>query len=281
MEGARSIDSPPHANTSTESGLARTTYSLGTGTDHSVDVVDTEQVLPRSLEAMAAVLATTPHVMFCAKSVTGEYLAANQTFAERAGVGGPGDVVGRTAHDLFPAELVARYEAQDRTVVESGRVITNELEVITRPDRSLGWFLTSKSRWDDQAGIPTGVVSVSVDLRTPFDAAAPHARLAAVVDLARRRFADGIEVADLADVAEMSVPQLERQTRRVLGLSPKQLVMRFRIEEGLQLLTTTELPLIDVAHRCGYYDQSAFTRHFRRVVGSTPARYRAAHRASA
>lgn len=235
-------------------------------------------MLDRSLEAVTDVLATIPHVMFCVKSATGDYLAANQAFADRAGVAGAGDVVGRSASDLFPAELAERYEAQDRAVIETGRMLTNELELITRPDRSIGWFLTSKSRWLDAAGEPAGVVSVSVDLKTPVDAAAPHARLAAAVDLARRRFADSIEVADLAEAAEMSVAQLERTARRVLGLSPKQLVMRFRLEEGLRLLTTTELPLAEVAHRCGYYDQSAFSRHFRKVVGSPPAAYRAAHR---
>ena len=235
-------------------------------------------MLDRSLEAVTDVLATTPHVMFCVKAVSGEYLAANQAFADRAGVAGAGDVAGRTAGDLFPAELAERYEAQDRAVIETGHMLTNELELITRPDRSVGWFLTSKSRWIDDTGEPAGVVSVSVDLRTPVDAAAPHARLAAAVDVARRRFAEPIEVADLAAAAEMSVAQLERTARRVLGLSPKQLVMRFRLEEGLRLLTTTELPMAEVAHRCGYYDQSAFSRHFRKVVGSPPAAYRAAHR---
>ncbi len=237
-------------------------------------------MLDRSLEAVVDVLATTPHVMFCVKSVTGEYVTANQAFAERAGVAGPGEVVGRSAQDLFPAELAERYEAQDRTVVETGRVLSNELELITRPDGSFGWFLTSKSRWTDESGTPVGVVSVSVDLRTPVDAAAPHRRLAAAVDLARRRFAEPIEVGDLARAAEMSVAQLERASRRVLGLSPKQLVMRFRVEEGIGFLTTTDLPIAEVAHRCGYYDQSAFGRHFRRVVGSSPAAYRAAHRAT-
>jgi AraC-like DNA-binding protein len=235
-------------------------------------------MLDRSLEAVTDVLATTPSVMFCVKSVSGVYLAVNQAFADRADVAGPGDVVGRTARDLFPVELAERYEAQDRAVIETGHMLTNELELITRPDRTVGWFLTSKSRWIDDAGEPAGVVSVSVDLRTPVDAAAPHGRLAAAVDVARRRFAEPIEVADLADAAEMSVAQLERTARRVLGLSPKQLVMRFRLEEGLRLLTTTELSMAEVAHRCGYYDQSAFSRHFRKVVGSPPAAYRAAHR---
>lgn len=235
-------------------------------------------MLDRSLEAVTDVLATTPHVMFCVKSASGKYLAANQAFAERAGVVGPGDVVGRRAAELFPTELAERYESQDRAVMDTGHMLTNELELITRPDRSVGWFLTSKSRWTDDAGRVVGVVSVSIDLRTPVDAAAPHRRLAAAVDVARRRFAEPIGVAELAAAAEMSVRQLERTARRVLGLTPKQLVMRFRLEEGLRLLTTTELPVADVAHRCGYYDQSAFSRHFRKVVGSPPAAYRAAHR---
>lgn len=235
-------------------------------------------VLDRTLVAITDVLATTPNVMFCAKSVNGDYVAANQAFAERAGVARAGEVVGRTARDLFPAELAERYEAQDRRVIETGRMLTNELELITRRDRSVGWFLTSKSRWTDDAGAVVGILSVSVDLRTPVDAAAPHAQLASAVEVARRRFAEPIEVGDLATAADMSIAQLERTARRVLGLSPKQLVMRFRLEEGLRLLTTTDLPITEVAHRCGYYDQSAFSRHFRAVVGSPPAAYRHAQR---
>lgn len=234
-------------------------------------------MLDRSLEAVTEVLATTPHVMFCIKADSGEYLAANRAFADRAGVAGAGEVVGRTALDLFPDELAERYEAQDRGVIETGRMLSNELELITRPDGSFGWFLTSKSRWTAEDG-SVGVVSVSVDLRTPVDAAAPHGRLAMAVDLARRSFAEPLEVADLAAAAEMSVAQLERTARRVLGLSPKQLVMRFRLEEGLGLLRTTDLPIAEVARRCGYYDQSAFSRHFRKVVGTSPAAYRVEHR---
>jgi PAS domain S-box-containing protein len=237
-------------------------------------------MLDRSLEAVTDVLATTPHVMFSIKSIDGRYLSANLAFAERAGLTGAGDVVGRTAHELFPEEMADQYDQQDQAVIDTGHMLTNELELITRLDRSVGWFLTSKSRWTNGAGEPAGVVCVSVDLRTSVDAAGPHARLADAVDLARRRFAEHLEVADLAGAAGMSVAQLERTARRVLGLAPKQLVMRFRIEEGLRLVTTTDMSLTSVATACGYYDQSAFSRHFRRVVGASPAAYRAAHRTS-
>ncbi len=219
-------------------------------------------------------MATVPHVMFCVKSEQGVYLAANRAFAERSGRQGAGEVIGRTAHDLFPRALAKRYEAQDRMVLETGKVLSNQLEVITRIDGSYGWYLSSKSLWSDVASETRGLVSVSVDLRTPVDAAAPHGRLMQAVELARRSFADNPSVSELAEAAEMSVSQLERSTRRILGLTPKQLVLRFRLEEALELLMTTDLSVSAIAAQCGYYDQSAFARQFKRVTGSTPNAYR-------
>jgi PAS domain S-box-containing protein len=231
-------------------------------------------VIDRALAAVTDILATTPHVMFCIKATDGTYVAANQAFADRAGVSAPGDVVGKSARELFPAELATTYEAQDDHILRTGHMLTNELELITRPDGTFGWFLTSKSRWTDDEGAARGLVSVSVDLRTPADAAAPHSQLAAAVEVARTRYAEQLAVGELARAAGMSVTQLERSARRVLGLSPKQLILRFRLEEALHLLETTPLPIAEIANRCGYYDQSAFTRHFKRAVGMAPATYR-------
>lgn len=235
-------------------------------------------MIDRALAAVADVLATTPHVMFCIKSVDGTYLAANQAFADRAGVAAVGDVVGKSAADLFPADLVDRYAAQDDAVMRTGQTLSNELEVITRPDGSYGWFLTSKSRWLDDAGQPAGLVIVSIDQRTAVDGTAPHRRLAAAVEVARTRFAEQLTVSELADVADMTVSQLERTARRVLGLTPKQVILRFRLAEALRLLDTTTEPIADIASRCGYYDQSAFGRQFKRTVGVSPAAYRSARR---
>lgn len=230
--------------------------------------------MDRSLRAVTDVLATTPHVMFCVKDADGRYVTANRAFAERAGVAGPGDVIGRTAHDLFPSELADSYVAQDLDVLSTGHPLTNELEFITRPDGTIGWYLTSKSRLVDDAGEPEGIVSVSVDQRTPADAAAPHEGLSKAVEYARRHLDASTTVADLADVAGMSATQLERAMGRVLGLSPKQLVLRLRLEQALAELDATDAPIAEIAQRCGYYDQSAFTRHFQRVVGMSPGAYR-------
>ncbi len=230
--------------------------------------------MDQSLRAVADVLATTPHVMFCVKDLDGRYIAANRAFAERAGVAGAGEVIGRSAHDLFPAELADGYAAQDAAVLESGHVLTNELEFITRPDGTIGWYLTSKSRLVDAGGRPSGIVSVSVDLRTPADAAAPHHGLARAVEFARGHLAESATVGDMAAAAGLSVSQLERAMSRVLGLSPKQLMLRLRLEQAIAELDATDDSIATVAQRCGYYDQSAFNRHFMRVVGMSPGAYR-------
>lgn len=231
-------------------------------------------MIDRSLIAVSEVLATTPGVMFCAKSVDLVYVLANQAFADRTMMDNPGEVIGRRAHDVFPSELAGSYEEQDRAVLTTGRMLTNELEAVTGKNGEIGWYLTSKSRWVDDDGKPAGLVSISVDLKTPFSSAAPHAALARAVEVARKSFRTQTAVAEMATAAGLTSAQLERLAGRVLGLSPKQLVMRFRVEEALRLLGTSNAPLSEIAFGCGYYDQSSFTRHFKRVVGWSPSGWR-------
>lgn len=232
-------------------------------------------MIDRSLIAVSEVLATTPGVMFCAKSVDLIYVLANHAFASRTIADSPGELIGRRAHDVFPAELAETYEQQDRLVLSTGRMLTNELEAVTGKNGEIGWYLTSKSRWVDDQGNPAGLVSISVDMKTPFSAAAPHAALARAVEVARKTFPTRGAVSEMSAAAGLSAAQLERTATRILGLSPKQLVMRFRLEEAFRLLNTTDKSMAEVASECGYYDQSSFTRHFKRVVGWSPGGWRA------
>lgn len=236
-------------------------------------------MLDRSLIAVTDVLATTPGVMFCVKSTDGVYLYANLAFAERAGQKSPGDVVGKTAREIFPAEIAENFEEQDAEILATGRMLTNELEVITRPGGDIGWFLTSKSRWTDAEGVPVGIVNVSVDLRSSVNDTSLHGSLARAVDVVRGGYARHVTVAEMAAAADLTTSQLERLSNRVLGISPKQIIMRFRLEEALRLLGTTDKSLAEISAECGYYDQSDFTRHFRRAVGWSPAGWRSLTRA--
>jgi PAS domain S-box-containing protein len=226
------------------------------------------------IAALSDVFTGVPHVMFCVKGTDGRYIAVNQAFAERAGRPAPGSVLGHTADDLFPEDLAASYAAQDARLLETGEPMRNELELILRPDGTRGWYVTSKTHLVDESGTVIGICAVSYDLRAASTPDNRHAHLQAAIDLCRRRFADPLKATDLADAAGLSTTQLERALRRAVGMSPKQLIVRTRIDEAVRRLDETDLSLAAIAGECGFYDQSSFTRQFQRVVGMTPGAYR-------
>lgn len=230
--------------------------------------------------ALNDVFTGVPHTMFCVKDLDGRYLAVNQAFAERAGASAPAAVLGRRVAELFPADLAGSYEAQDHRVTSTGVAIRNELELILRPDGARGWYVTTKTRLHDETGAIIGIVAVSCDLHTRHDESGDqsddrNARLQAAIDMARRRFAEPVRVAELADAAGLSPTQLDRALRRTIGLSPKHLLMRARLDEAIRRLESTDLALATIASECGYYDQSAFTKQFQQAVGMAPGAYRA------
>lgn len=217
-------------------------------------------------------------VMFCHKGLDGRYLAVNQAFVRRSGRRSTRDVLGATAADLFPPALAERYADQDRRVLTTGRPLRDELELIRRPDGTLGWYLTTKLPVRDADGVVTGLVSASRDLRTPSEEGIAVASLSRVVDRVGRCLDRPLRVSDLADAAGCSSAQLERRMRRVFGLSAAQFILRARVERAATLLATTDRPLADVAAACGFYDQASFTRRFAGLTGDTPAQFRSRHR---
>ena len=219
----------------------------------------------------ANVFSAMPHAMFCVKDPDGRYVDANDAFVHRAGRTRLRDVVNRRASDLFPADLAASYDAQDRAVRTTGRPVRNQLEVIDDGRSGSGWYLTTKVLDRPSTDDALVVISVPAPLgRAPGGGAG----LRAAIELARDRFAEPLRVDDLAHAASMTVDQLERAMRRTLGTSPKQYLVRVRVEQAALLLASTSVPIADVAARCGYYDQSQLTRQFRTHIGVTPGVYR-------
>jgi AraC family transcriptional regulator len=65
-----------------------------------------------------------------------------------------------------------------------------------------------------------------------------------------------------------------RSFKQSTGQSPHRYILQLRIEEAQRLLKKTTLAISDVANRLGFSDQSHFTMVFRKLVGTTPARWR-------
>ena len=64
----------------------------------------------------------------------------------------------------------------------------------------------------------------------------------------------------------------------MFGLSAGQYLTRLRIDRACGRLRHSDAPISQIALDCGYADQTAFTRQFRKVVGLSPCAYRLATR---
>jgi AraC family transcriptional regulator len=79
----------------------------------------------------------------------------------------------------------------------------------------------------------------------------------------------------IATAAHLSPYHFARMFKTSTGLPPHQYVIARRVERAKRLLRERrELTLAQVAARSGFWDQGHFTRHFKRLVGVTPKRFR-------
>ena len=78
----------------------------------------------------------------------------------------------------------------------------------------------------------------------------------------------------------MSVGQLSRLCREVLGQSSLQVMNDRLIQEAQRELVYTSLPIKQLASELGFDDDAYFSRFFRKHTGVSPKAYRASALAS-
>lgn len=89
----------------------------------------------------------------------------------------------------------------------------------------------------------------------------------------RAQLADSFTLDDVANDAALDKFHLCRAFREQVGMPPHAYLTHLRVQRARQLLTSG-LRASELAPRVGFYDQSQLTRHFKRIVGVTPGRYR-------
>jgi AraC family transcriptional regulator len=87
-----------------------------------------------------------------------------------------------------------------------------------------------------------------------------------------------IPIQELARLLGLSASHFCRAFKCTLAASPRDYVLRRRIEMAKGLMLTTAEPLSSIAARCGMCDQQHFTRSFHRIVGETPYIWRRTRR---
>jgi len=123
-----------------------------------------------------------------------------------------------------------------------------------------------------------GLAGLMHPIATPEDQRAHFQELERVINFLEKHFVDEITVDRLAEIAGISVPHFNRRFRQLLRLSPMDYVLSLRVQESQRQLVTTNEPIGEIALNTGFYDQSHFTKRFRKVTGMTPLQYRKRYR---
>lgn len=88
----------------------------------------------------------------------------------------------------------------------------------------------------------------------------------------RERLTDSVTLDEIAAYAGLDKFHLCRAFRAQVGLPPHAYLTHLRVLRAKELLVDG-VRAADLAPRVGLYDQSQLTRHFRKIVGTTPARF--------
>ena len=84
--------------------------------------------------------------------------------------------------------------------------------------------------------------------------------------------ATGVRLAPVAAELGVTVPHLVRSFTTAYGMPPHRYLVGRRVDAARHRLLAGE-PAADVAVGTGFHDQPHLTRHFRRLLGTTPAAY--------
>lgn len=102
-------------------------------------------------------------------------------------------------------------------------------------------------------------------------------RLDKVCQLIEADLSSTLSVEKLATMAAISVRQLNSVFQRYLGLSVKQYIIEKRMQKAWRLLSSTSLPVQQVAESVGYQDASAFAHRCRQSFGLSASEIRQKH----
>ncbi|MEZ5961143.1 MAG: helix-turn-helix domain-containing protein [Hyphomonadaceae bacterium] len=229
------------------------------------------------IRQLEQVLDQLSNVSFCLKDCDLRYVGANAAMATLCGVSNRSEVLGSRADAFFDMTTSECWEAHDRAVLRTRRPSRQVMAKAVPLQGHHSWLLIGRWPILGDFGELAGIAAIAERLELSDRREQTYRRVAEASQLIRCNLDGLIDVSDLAARFCVSVSQLERDFVSVFGVGPRRLFTKLRLELAVDLLGE-ERSIADVAHACGYKDQSAFARQFGATFGMSPSKYRSTKR---
>ena len=216
-----------------------------------------------------------PSALFYAKDAQHRYVAINRrTLTEVFGLEDVGDLLGRTDLDFQPPALAEAYHAEDRRVMRSRSPIPHQVWLVPHVRGTPRWYVSSKTPWFATDGMVIGIAGVMYPIETPEEQESFFRELLPAVRFIDENYCQSVCMKDMASLAGLSTTHFNTRFRAVLRMSPTEYVLSRRIQDAQKLLAETDRSIAEIGMDVGFFDQSHFTKRFRKVTGLTPRAYR-------
>ncbi len=229
---------------------------------------------PALMKSVFQLFELLPHVCFYVKDVGGKFLWMNTPLQKLLGVKSGEGFYGRTDADFFGTDLVFLYLREDQEVMASGKPILNQPWIVPGQSEKARWYTSSKLPLFDENGRAVGTMGILCDLPHEFEQTSPVAEMQEVVDYIFRHYTEKISIETLASICFLSYRQFERRFREIFAMSPSDYILKVRIDASARLLIDSDDSVTQVALQTGFYDNSHFTRQFKKAVGLSPLQFR-------
>jgi PAS domain S-box-containing protein len=149
------------------------------------DLTERQAALETDAEATSSIendllrtlIDTLPDLIYV-KDTESRFLVANMAEARLMGAATPGELLGKSDADYFPAELADKYRADEQAILQSGQPMLNYEEPTVDLDGNPKWLINSKVPVRDRQGKVIGLVGMGRDITERKQAEAERERLA-------------------------------------------------------------------------------------------------------
>lgn len=215
------------------------------------------------------------------KDAAGRFVWISDNLARRCGFDAASEMVGLDDFAFSPPRLAKMYRRDDREVIRSGRPLLGLVEMVFNEQGMLDWNVTNKLPLRDGDGKVIGLIATIQEYSGVRHPPFVGGDLKAVIEYIFGHLGEPLHVSQLAAIAGVSCRQVERRFRNAAGMSPTDFIIRARLDESCRRLRESSDSIGKIALDLGFYDQSAFTRLFRRHLGITPSEFRQTRRCNA
>jgi AraC-like DNA-binding protein len=117
------------------------------------------------------------------------------------------------------------------------------------------------------------LLAIAEDLRTEQTPSDSGEAVETSVQYMTRHFHEELRLESLADLAGWSVGHYCKMFKKITGYSPKDYIIRLRIDRAKELLEFQQYRLKEIAASVGYDDEFYFSRIFKKITGVSPSDY--------